>query len=250
VAAPILRADDPVDVGTARPRLVAFADGEGHLVAVVPFSSMQGPLLSGDAKRLYQARLVGGGQDGDRAYDHVFWDPRFPRGAERSFSFRDGKATLSCGTREIPLRLVPPRQARKLAAQVKVFHPPWRRIPHALARDDEGNYFLLDGARGSDGEAVEGKDWALWVGPKAAMTPVEVRDVIRDGGGLLVLTAGGKLKVSRDAEGKTKAEWVAASGTRPLTWLEPSDHGPVLYRELSPYAGQPLGTPCDPYAGK
>jgi TolB-like protein len=250
VPAPALRADEPVDVGPARPRLAAFTDGEGHVVAVVPFNRMQGPLLSGDAKRLYQARLVGGGQDGDRAYDLVFWDPRYPRGAERSFSFREGKAVLSCGSREIPLRMVPLRQARQLAGKAKVMQPPWRRYPHALARDDDGNYFLLDGARGPDGGALEGKGWALWVGPRSAMAPVEVREVLRDEAGLLALTPAGKLKVGRDSEGRTRAEWMTSSGSRALTWLEPSDHGPALYGELSPYAGQPLGTPCDPYAGK
>jgi hypothetical protein len=215
-------------------------------VWVVPFSRMQGPLLSGDAKRVHLARLVGGGQDGDTAYDHVFWDPRFPRGAERLFSFRDGKATLSCGAKEIPLRAVPAKDAKKLA-KASTLQPPWRRIPHALARDDEGTYYLLDGARGPDGDALEGQGRTLWVGPKGRMAPVAVDDVLRDGGGLLAISAGGKLKVSRGEDGKTKAEWISPAGPRPLVWLEPSDHGPLLYRELSPYAGQPLGTPCDPY---
>jgi hypothetical protein len=245
--APELRAEEPADPAGARAKLAVFTDGKGRFVAVVPFS-MEGPLYAGDARGLVQARLVGGGMNGTESYDHVFWDPRFPRGAERGFDFRNGKASLTCGDREIPLAAASPREQKALLAKVKFLKPAWRRIPHALARDDDGNYFLLDGLRNAEGEAVEGKGWALWVGPKSAMAPVEVRDVLRDGGGLLVLTAGGKLKISRDAEGKSKAEWIAASGTRPLVWLEPSDHGAMLYRELSPYAGQALGTPCDPYA--
>jgi len=244
---PELRAEEPADPAGARAKLALFTDGKGRFVAVVPFS-MEGPLFAGDARALVQARLVGGGMNGTESYDHVFWDPRFPRGAERGFGFRNGKASLTCGEKEIPLTAASPREQKALLGKVKFLKPAWRRIPHALARDDDGNYFLLDGLRGPDGDAVEGKGWALWVGPKAAMAPLEVRDVLRDGGGLLVLAAGGKLKVSRDATGKTVAEWSAASGVRPLVWLEPSDHGPQLYRELSPYAGQPLGTPCDPYA--
>ncbi|MFO0583402.1 MAG: hypothetical protein U0229_14115 [Anaeromyxobacter sp.] len=246
VKPPALSAEEPAALGEAAKKLVAFTDGKGHLVAVVPFD-LDAPLLSGDAKRLVLARTIGGGMNGTESYDRVFWDPRFPRGAERSFEFRDGKAKLVCGEKEIPLAPVPPKELKALA-KARTLQPTWRRIPSALARDDDGNYFLLDGLRGADGYAVEGKGWALWVGPKGAMAPVEVRDVIKDGAGLLVLTAGGKLKVARGADGKTTAEWIASSGARPLVWLDPADNGPRLYRELSPYAGQALGSPCDPYA--
>jgi TolB-like protein len=248
-AAPALRVDQLLsDADVVRHKLAVFGDGERHVLAVEPFAGTDAPLLSGAPGRLYRARVVGGGRDGDRSFDLVFWDPRFPAGAQRSFSFRDGKATLSCGDREISfVRLGKPKE-RRVAQAAALLHPPWRRIPHALARDDEGTYYLLDGARGPDGNAIEGKGWALWVGPKTAMVPVEVRDVLRDGGGLLAISPAGKLKVSRGDDGKTKAEWLTQAGSRSLAWLEPSDHGPLLYGELSPYAGQPLGTPCDPYA--
>jgi len=247
VAAPALRADQPLDEAGLREKLAIFGDGERHVVALVPFAGTEAPLLSGHPAKLFKARVVGGGRDGDRAFDLVFWDPRFPAGAQRSFSFREGKATLTCGGREIPLLHVKGPKAKRVIESAALLKPPWRRIPHALARDDEGVYYLLDGARGPDGEAIEGKGWALWVGPKARMAPVALDDVLRDGGGLLAITPGGKLKVSRGDEGKTRADWVTPSGTRPLVWLEPSDNGPLLYRELSPYAGQALGTPCDPY---
>ena len=247
LTAPALRADQPLDAAGLREKLAIFGDGEHHVVALVPFAGTDAPLLSGHPARLYKARVVGGGRDGDRAFDLVFWDPRFPAGAQRSFSFREGKATLSCGGREITLAHVKGPKARRIIESAALLKPPWRRIPHALARDDDGVYYLLDGARGPDGEAIEGKGWALWVGAKAKMAPVALTDVLRDGGGLLAITSGGKLKVSRGEDGKTKAEWVTSSGARPLVWIEPSDNGPLLYRELSPYAGQALGTPCDPY---
>jgi len=246
ISAPALRLDEPADPGGARAGLLAYADGQGHVIAVLPFSGTEGPLYAGDEKALYQARLVGGGREGTIAYDQVFWDPRFPRGAERLFQVREGKATLTCGAREIPLSPLPPREARKLVASAAFRLPPWRRVPHALARDGDGVHYLLDGARGADGRALDGAGWTFWLGRKGAMVPVKVDEVDVDGAGLLARTAAGTLEVGRDEKGRW-ATWRTPAGKVPLVWLEPADHGPLLYRELSPYAGQPLGTPCDPY---
>lgn len=243
---PALRAEEPADPG-ARETLAVFTDGNGHFVVVLPFS-VEGPLFAGGAGALVRARLVGGSRDGQSSFGHVFWDPRFPRGAERSFDFRDGKATLTCGGKQVALRPLSAKDGKLLLRKVRFLEPTWRRYPHALARDGEGAYYLLDGARGADGDAIPGAGWAMWLGRKGAMAPVAVEEVSADGGGLLAITSAGRLEVGRDERGR-RAEWRSGAAKVPLTWLEPSDHGPLLYRELSPYAGQPLGTPCDPHAG-
>lgn len=244
--APAVRVEEPLPLDPARrERRAVLTDGAGHYITLEPFAGMDEPLLSGDAAKLFQARLVGGGRDGDRSWDVVFWDPRFPAGWRRSLEMRDGKITLRCGEREIPFRLVVGKE-RAALARVKRFAPPWRRYPQALARDDEGNYYLLEGARDADGKPASKPDFRFWVGPKARMAQVELVDVARDGGGLLAITRGGRFAV-KHVDGRPRAEWITATGTRALTWLAPEDHGPLMYGELSVWADQPLGTPCDPF---
>lgn len=245
--APVPWVEDPVAVAPGRRPRAVFTDGAGHLITLVPFAGMDEPLFSGDSKKLFRARVVGGGRDGERSWDLTFWDPRFPSGWQRSFSMRDGKVALQCGDREIPFRLVAPREVAGLLRGVKAFEPRWRRYPHALARDDEGNYYLLEGAREASGDPAAKADFRLWVGPKAKMAQLELVDVARDGGGLLAIARGGRLSVKHDERGVAKAEWLTAAGTRALTWLAPEDHGPLIYGELSVWAGQLLGTPCDPF---
>jgi TolB-like protein len=248
-AAPVPWVEEPVAAadGARRERRVVFTDGAGHYVTLVPFAGMDEPLFSGDAKKLFRSRVIGGGREGERSWDLVFWDPRFPSGWQRSLGMKEGKVTLQCGDRAIPFQLLPPREARAALAGVKAFEPRWRRYPQALARDDEGNYYLLEGARDADGKPSARSDFRLWVGPKARMAQVELVDVAKDSGGLLAIAKSGRLSVKRDPNGAVKPEWLTATGSRSLTWLAPEDHGPLLYGELSVWAGQPLGTPCDAF---
>ena len=113
-----------------------------------------------------------------------------------------------------------------------------------MARDDEGTYFYVDGARRADGEAAEAHDYRLYVGRKGSLARINLTDAIEDQGGLVFLASGGRLLAR--PQGRTYAvEW-AASGTRiALTFLDPADEGPLIYRELGVYAKEKLGTPCD-----
>jgi TolB-like protein len=232
-----------------RERRAVFTDGAGHFVTVVPATLSSHPLFAGDAKKLFRARAVGGGTDGRGGWSVTFWDPRFSSGWQRSIEGEAGDIHLQCGDRKVTLRRVPPLEARAQLRGVKVFQPRWRRIPHGLARDDDGNYYLLEGARSADGDPKDA-DYRLWVGPKKKMVPLELVDVARDGGGYLAISTGGKLSLKYDPVGGMKAEWITSAGSRALTWLAPEDHGALLYGELSVWAGQPLGTPCDPFVSR
>jgi TolB-like protein len=246
--APVPWAEEPVAVEPGpRDRRAVFTDGAGHFITVVLADDSDEPVFSGDAKKLFRAWRVGGGRDGQGGWSITFWDPRFPSGWQRSLEGREGKVDLQCGDRKVPLRRLLPPEARTQLAGVKPFQPRWRRYPHALARDDDGNYYLLEGARGVDARPLPRADFRLWVGPKARMAQLELVDVARDGGGLLAISPTGKFALKYDPSGKPKAEWLTASGTRSLTWLAPEDHGPLIYGELSVWAGQQLGTPCDPF---
>jgi hypothetical protein len=246
-AAPPPRAggmEEPADVPARdRLRLAAWGDGAGHFLVTEPFV-MDAPLWWGDAQRLFRVRVRGGGQEGTSAMSRNFWEPRVRRGAEAEFEVRDGKATLTCGAKTIPLTPVPRRAAVRHLEAAAFLEPRWRRIPHALARDDEGTYWYVDGARGADGAAVKGRpDYRLYMGRKGRLAEVPLVDALDDAG-LLLVTEGGRLEVKPERSGAAAA-WLTGQARKPLTWLEPSDHGPLIYGELGIYGGEPLGTPCD-----
>jgi hypothetical protein len=238
-------AEEPVEVPPReRHRLAGWADGQGHLLVIEPFVP-EAPLWWGDGQKLFRVRLRGGGQEGQVAMSRSFWDPRARRGAEAEFEVREGRATLTCGDQTIPLRRVLPRELLRRLATTTFLAPRWRRLPLALARDDQGTYYYVDGARGADGAALSARpDQRLWIGHKGHLVRAEITQVLADDG-LLVVAAAGRLEVRPDGHGGTVASWIEAAGRRALTWLDPSDHGPLIYGELGVYAGEALGTPCD-----
>jgi hypothetical protein len=239
-------AEEPVDVPLRdRLRMRAWSDGSGHVIVTEPFV-MDAPIWWGDERKLFRVRVRGGGQQGLVEMSRNFWDPRVRRGAEAELEVREGKATLTCGLQTIPLVLVPPRDLPRRLKSVAFFEPRWRRIPHALARDDAGTYYFVDGARGPDGAALAARpDYRLFVGRKGGLAPIELDDTAFDAGGALYLSAGGRLEVKPNGKGGNEATWVTPSGRKPLTWLEPSDHAPLIYGDLGVYAGELLCTPCD-----
>jgi hypothetical protein len=227
-----------------RARLAVWGDGAGHFLATEPFV-MDAPLWYGDHQKLFRVRVRGGGQEGTVAMSRNFWEPRVRRGAEAEFAVRDGQATLTCGARTVRLNPIPHRVALRRLEAAAFLEPRWRRIPHALARDDEGTYWYVDGARGADGAAVPGRpDYRLFMGRKGRLVEVALLDAIDDGG-LLLVTEAGRLEVKPEGRDRSAAAWLTGAARKPLTWLEPSDHGPLIYGELGVYRGEPLGSPCD-----
>jgi TolB-like protein len=240
-------AEEPLDVPPReRLKLRVWGDGTGHLVVTEPYAGLDVPLYAGDWRKLHLVRVRGGGQNGQESSSRSFWEPWVLWGVESSLEWRGEKATLTCGAREIPLRLIPPREVARRLPGATFLAPRWRRIPHALARDDEGTYYYVDGARGADGAAVAARpDYRLWVGKKGKLVPLELEDAVADGGGLLLVTGAGRLEVKRGERDGGTAAWLTASGRKALSWLDPVDGGPLIYGDLGVYAGERLGTPCD-----
>ncbi|MCM2333918.1 MAG: hypothetical protein NDI82_08205 [Anaeromyxobacteraceae bacterium] len=238
-------AEEPADVPQPdRLRMVAWSDGEGHVLVTEPFV-MEAPLWWGDLRRLHRVRVRGGGQEGTSAMSRNFWEPRVTRGAEAELAVRDGKATLTCGDKTIPLQPVPPGEVARRLEAAAFLEPRWRRIPHALARDDEGTWWYVDGARGPDGGPVKGKpDYRLHTGRKGKLAEVPLVDALDDDG-FLFITEVGRLEVKPAGRDGREAAWLVGKERRPLTWLEPSDQGRLIYGALGVYAGEALGTPCD-----
>jgi hypothetical protein len=240
-------AEEPVPLLPAdRARLAGWADQAGHFIVTIPFAGIDAPFSWGNAKGLHLVRVLGGGQQGNEAFDRAFWEPRARVPAEAMFEVRDGKATLTCGEETVALRPVSPAELEQTLRGARFLAPRWRRIPHALARDDEGTYYYVDGTRGADGGAARGRPgFQLWVGRKGKLVRLELEDALVDGAGQLYVSAAGRLRVKPIGRDAAEAAWLTAAGSRPLTWLEPSDHGPLIYGELGVYAGERLGTPCD-----
>lgn len=222
--------------------LTLWEDGSGNYIALSS-TKLEDLLLAGTARKLHRVR-VGGGflNGGEGTGDKTFWEPRV--GGRASFAFKPDEAKLSCGQKEVPFKRVPALEARKILARAEVLAPRWRRIPHLLARDDQGTYFFVDGARDPGGDPADPPDFRLYVGKKGALARIELEDAIRDSAGLVFLTSGGRL-VARQQGRKYAVEWGVGNTRVALTWLDPGDHGALIYRELGVYAGQALGTPCD-----
>jgi hypothetical protein len=142
------------------------------------------------------------------------------------------------------LKAVPAAEAKRILARAELFAPRWRRIPHLLARDDQGVYFLVDGARQASGDPAQPPDFRLYVGKKGALARIELEDALLDDGGYVFVTSGGRL-VARKQGRKFATEWATGTTRIALTWLDAADHPVLIYRELGVYAGQDLGTPCD-----
>jgi hypothetical protein len=221
-------------------RLYVLTDDHGLVIAIVPFQGIDAPFYAGDGEKLYRQRVVGGGQEGQLAFGRVFWDPRARVGAESSLHVRGGRGTLTCGKRSIPLRVIGPGGTRRILARARFFEAPFRRVPHLLARDDQGYYFLVDAARDPvTGRAEDRPDYRLRWGRKGALGPVALTDTVADGAGLALVTATGRL-----VERGGAVEWVSGTGRTALTRLDVGDAAPFIYRELEAYGGR-LGTPCD-----
>ncbi|MBI5509593.1 MAG: hypothetical protein HY903_12645 [Deltaproteobacteria bacterium] len=238
--------DEPMtlDPERVKSRLALYTDGKGHYVAVVPFAGTDLPLLSGDGKRFYLQRVHGGGHDKDTYFSLSFWDPRVARSTP-TFGLQSGKVTLSCGERDVDFAPVAAAEAKKLLDKATFLRPRWRRYAHALARDDDGNYYFVDGTRDAAGKPVHDGDYRLFVGPKGRLAPLGVKGALTDKAGELFLTERGKLRLGRDKEGKPVAEWLDGGRTLPLTALVVEDNTELVYVKLGVYAGQRLGTPCD-----
>lgn len=228
-----------------RAQLMLFEDGKGSLVASGPYK--MGLVLAGNAKKLFKLRLQGGGAQGDEQFQWTFWDPRAASGWQRSFevTVAEGTAKLQCGDTAIPFKRVEDKRAKKILAKAAVFEPRWRRIPHLLARSEEGEYYYVDGARTVDGEEAKKRDFRVYAGRKGALVRLELLDAVEDTAGLLFVTPAGRLEMKRSPDENHEVAWVTAAGRKKLSFLHPVDQGALIYGELGVYGGEALGTPCD-----
>jgi hypothetical protein len=228
-----------------RAKLTVVTDGQGHYLAFVPFAGFDAPFYAGTAEALHAQYVAGGGSSGNTEFSLNFWDPRTQRGAEAELDFKDGKYALTCGEKTIAFTALGPDKARAFLKKAKLDKARWRRQGIGLGRDDDGTYYYVDAPR----EHGNPDDLHLYLGHKGKVVPVQVTDVQREGALLLIDSDAGNLKLPL-GEGealKTPGSFKTSAGARAVTSLDLWSNRRMIYTALGAYAGERLGTACDPF---
>lgn len=211
----------------------------GLVIAIEPYALTNGLFLAGDENGLYAQRVFGGGSEAGKRYDVVFWEPRAKSPAQASFGYQDGRYTLTCGDQTLEFHEAPKAFAKKLLKRGKLYDVRWQRRAWAIARDDDGNYFVIDRAR----QPEDSLDFRMYVGTRGAMNAYSAEPLAQDSGGEIFKSAAGKLKLDYREK---KASWTpSGAAEEALTLLDIDGQARFVYSQLGTYAGQPLGTPCD-----
>lgn len=238
------RAFDPADVVDISKveKLLVFSDGKGHYIVTSKLKQDEAFLYYGDGKAFYNQRVVstGGSYDEKAGWNDVnwtFWDPRISAGWQKSFGWKDGKATVQCDNRATEVKFVEEAEAKQILGNAKFMKPRWKRKAYALARDREGNYFYVDNLR----EPPGAKAFKLYAGKKGEMKPLPLTNIVSDQEGDIFSTKHGDLRLVLD---KGESSWIIKGKTVKLVPLEIDGNIKVIYSELGVYGGT-LGTPCD-----
>ena len=240
----LAQANPPViDLGPLKKTLQALGDGQGHYVVYDPQELYRSESFFGDGKTFYALPAYGGGRNGTESWTIDFWEPRWPPGLPGvpMIQMKDSGAeySVSCGEKTTPFTRVAAKDLEKLLEGT--FHPRrWTRIPERLLRDDTGTYFFVDRLRTTN--SSDRRDFRVFMGPRGKMKLLPLKDIVDDSKGTIFATPTGNLRL---IESDAKPMWVAGKKRAELTDVPIADNQRMIYMDLGPYQGQPLGTPCD-----
>jgi hypothetical protein len=248
-AAPAAKAEAaaPFDIAAVKDKLHVFADDKKHYLALVLTPDTDSPVFwSSDGKDFYQLRIFGGGSEGAadnlKRLDRVFWEPRVSAPYQASFDFKQENGAsnfeVQCSNRKTVLQDLAPADAKTVVDGARFHRPRWNHRAYALARDNTGKYYYIDRQR----EPEEAKNFRLWAGPKGAMKPQKMLNVVSDSQGDIFSTKRGELRLILSQQEST---WIERQRPVKLTWVPVEDNHVLIYTDLGVYAGEPLGTPCD-----
>ncbi len=237
-ASPEVPPDAPADLTPVRKDLEVLSDGKGHYVVLVPFGRATEHVYWGDGKTFHALRVVSSGFNGTERFDHSFWDPRIFAGYKRAVGFGEGKYEVWCDDRKTQLKPLPKAERDAMLAAAKFWKPRWKRQAYALAHDESGTYYYVDRLRESDGAV----GFRLFSGPKGALRPLKMTNVVSDSEGDIFATKRGELRLILQ---KNDYSWVRGKTRTKLVAVPLEKNGRLIYEELGVYAGEPLGTPCD-----
>jgi hypothetical protein len=153
------------------------------------------------------------------------------------------------------MAVVPAAEAKKVIEGTTLYQPRWTRLPHRLARDDNGVYYFVDCARD---DATHGcsRDWRLYTGLRGQLKLQQMTNIVSDSVGQIFSTKGGELRLvlnderemengeAKDKKDKT-LKWVNGKTVTPLVSVPVDDNARMIYTGLGVYDREKLGTPCD-----
>ncbi len=227
-----------VDVAGVKDKLEILTDGKKHYVALIPFDDGWKHVYYGDGKSFYALRVFGGGSSGHESFDFVFWEPRVKARYQAQVAFKDSRYEVQCDTRTTELHALPRAEAEALIGAATFHAPLWRFRAFALARDDRGTYYYVDRQR----EPEDSLNFRLYAGPRGALKPLKMVNVVSDSEGQIFSTKSGDLRLVLD---RKEAAWVKGKARTTLVPLPVEDNAALIYGDLGAYTGQRLGTPCD-----
>ncbi|MCS6915905.1 MAG: hypothetical protein RMK29_03230 [Myxococcales bacterium] len=231
-----------------REQMFVCTDGKSHYVALAPDKQFTVRLYYGDGKRFFPVPSESGGMlSGD-----WFFEPRRPsqtnnpsfRGLDLRLYSRveaDQKkrtCAVVCGDQRTELQVMEAAAAKALLQRARFEENPRAWKPYALARDNNGIYYYVDrGYRDKD----RGR-FRLFVGPKGALKPLKMTNIVSDSQGDIFATKTGSLRLVLD---RGQSFWVANNKERPLRPVPVEENLPMIYNDLGVYLSERLGTPCD-----
>lgn len=243
------QADKPSSLSPARDKMVLLTDGKSHYIAVIPFERGTDTFFYGDGKRFYSVAIQGGGAQGRERFNVVFSDPRYyiQFTQKSDLTMKDGKYSVTCGSTETVLTVVPEAQAKPLLAAAQ-FEPTLRKWQaYALARNSAGVYYYVDhnyiDRRAADADAkTGGRNFRLFIGPKGNLKLQKMTNIVSDSEGDVFSTKTGSMRL---VIGKKEPSWIEKGKPKALLPVPIDENLPMIYTELGVYAGERLGTPCD-----
>lgn len=233
----------PIDTRGMVDQLDVYKDDAGAVLVLPRVFEFKGDLekwvFYGDAKTLYQQRIIGTSIEKDN-FDWVVWSPRV-RNIQQAFMHAEPTSVdIQCSDGDAGHRLLTPLprdQARAFLAKATFLPPLWERQAHFLARDDDGVYFYVDELR----EEYGGKGFRVFVGKKGALKEAAMTNVVSDSAGEIYSTKAGELKIVAGTDGK--AYWKKGSKRTELVVLDLAKNRYLVYRDLGVYGT--LGIVCD-----
>lgn len=151
--------------------------------------------------------------------------------------------TLMCGTHKTELALMPADKVSDFMSKIQVEPAPTLRVPHALARDQQGTYYYVDRST----EPGRERDFQLYVGKLGNLKRQSMKNVVADSEGEIFSSSAGDL---RFVIGRDEALWIKGKSERKLRAVPIADNWQMIYNNLGVYFGLDMANPCDHYGGE
>lgn len=235
-----------IDVSGFAEKLVVLSDGKEGYIAVEPFGERE-RFYYGTDRTLYAQRPTHYSADKTRGREERgFWAPWTRRPGARGSNAavleiaRDVGYRVRCGDVSIAYREVESEERARILRDATFRPPKWERKPMALARDEKGNYYLVDKHRDP-----YRKDYRMFFGRRGRMSERRILDVVADSGGYIFATRKGDLSIENHRP-RPKVYWARKKTRRELTYVPVERNVRLIYFHLDVYRGE-QGTPCDYY---